>query len=253
MDLLARSGPPLHESPARRPSPQPAVEPVGCDRGQQRRLNRSHAVVPCLVSDPVQPKGRDGVLPGVSTTAPAIENLIQRLSRDVDSAFDEFVAEYRDIVFTAALRLSNQPADAEDIAAEAFLRAYAALRGYHPDRIRQLQLRPWLITIVLNLWRNQLRSAGRRPAQVGIDAAGQPTAAGAGPEEHSQQRDQRRQLAGLLSQLSDRQRAAVVLRHVVGLGLAEVAQILGCPEGTAKSHVSRGLRRLRALSQEGSS
>ena len=47
--------------------------------------------------------------------------------------------------------------------------------------------------------------------------------------------------------LSPTQRAAVVLRHIAGLSYAEVAAALGCPEGTAKSHVSRGLNRLRTL------
>jgi Sigma-70, region 4 len=47
--------------------------------------------------------------------------------------------------------------------------------------------------------------------------------------------------------LPDRQRVAVVLRHVADLPIAEVASVLGCPPGTAKSHMSRGLRRLREL------
>jgi RNA polymerase sigma factor (sigma-70 family) len=193
----------------------------------------------------------------VSTTAPAIENMLERLSQDIDGTFDDLVTEYQHTVFTTALRLSVQAADAEDIAAETFLRAYAALRNYPRERILQLQLRPWLITIVLNLWRNQLRSASRRLAQVGFDAAVQPTATAAGPEEHSQRREDQRQLADLLSRLPDKQRVAVLLRHVAGLSIGEVAQVLGCPEGTAKSHVSRGLSRLRtlttAVSQEGSS
>ena len=54
-------------------------------------------------------------------------------------------------------------------------------------------------------------------------------------------------LGALLAELSDAQRTAVVLRHVVGLSYAEVAVAMGCPEGTAKSHVSRGLQRLRAV------
>src|SRR6185312_6305842 len=56
-----------------------------------------------------------------------------------------------------------------------------------------------------------------------------------------------RELAALLDLLPDRQRVAVVLRHVADLPIAEVASVLGCPPGTAKSHVSCGLRRLREL------
>jgi RNA polymerase sigma-70 factor (ECF subfamily) len=54
-------------------------------------------------------------------------------------------------------------------------------------------------------------------------------------------------VAGLLTELPDTQRLAVVLRHVVDFPYAEIATVLGCPEGTAKSHVFRGLQRLRAL------
>ena len=56
--------------------------------------------------------------------------------------------------------------------------------------------------------------------------------------------------ARLLGRLPEAQRTAVVLRHVEGVPTSEIAEILGCPEGTAKSHVSRGLRRLRALLAE---
>jgi RNA polymerase sigma-70 factor (ECF subfamily) len=51
----------------------------------------------------------------------------------------------------------------------------------------------------------------------------------------------------MLTELPANQRIAVVLRHVVGLPIIEVAAAMGCPEGTAKSHVSRGLQRLREI------
>jgi RNA polymerase sigma-70 factor (ECF subfamily) len=54
-------------------------------------------------------------------------------------------------------------------------------------------------------------------------------------------------MSGLLAELPETQRLAVVLRHVLDLPYAEIAAVLGCPEGTAKSHVSRGLQRLRTL------
>ena len=71
-----------------------------------------------------------------------------------------------------------------------------------------------------------------------------------GPEDQAQRHDGQARLGGLLTELPDTQRTAVVLRHVVGLPYAELAAVLGCPEGTAKSHVSRGLDRLRALLPE---
>jgi RNA polymerase sigma factor (sigma-70 family) len=177
------------------------------------------------------------------------DDLPLRLSRDLEEAFPDVVAAYQQAVFTTALRMSGRREDAADASAEAFLRAYAALRGYPPERIGQLQLRPWLLTIVLNLVRNEARAAVRRPAQVGLDGAGHADGR-EGPEEQAQRHDGQARLGCLLTELPDTQRTAVVLRHVVGLPYAELASVMGCPEGTAKSHVARGLQRLRALIPE---
>src|SRR5213078_2149897 len=106
--------------------------------------------------------------------------LTVRLSRDVDTAFPDLVSSYRQAVYTTALRMSGRQVDAADLAAEAFLRAYQALRGYPPERIRELKLRPWLITIALNLWRNQARAASRRPAHVPLESSPEPRAGSGG-------------------------------------------------------------------------
>jgi RNA polymerase sigma-70 factor (ECF subfamily) len=178
------------------------------------------------------------------------DDLARRLGDDVEEAFPEVVAAYQHAVFTTALRVSGCQEDAADIAAEAFLRAYAALRGYPPARRAQVQLRPWLLTIVLNLLRNEARAAGRRPAQVGLEPWAPLADGRESPEEHAQRHDGQWRLGAALSELPDAQRTAVVLRHVVGLPYAEMAEVMGCPQGTAKSHVARGLDRLRTLVPE---
>ena len=134
---------------------------------------------------------------------------------DLDSGFAEVVRAYERIVYTVALRL-----------------------------------RPWLLTIVRNTARNRARDARRRPAPPPSGERGEEAAGGSSVEEQVEQNEAQRRLGALLAQLPDVQRLAVVLRHVVGLPTAEVAEVLGCPEGTAKSHVSRGLRRLRVLALE---
>lgn len=178
------------------------------------------------------------------------DDLPQRLSEDLEAAFPDVVAQYQHALFTTALRMSGRPEDAADIAAEAFLRAYTALRGYSPDRIGQLQLRAWLLTIVLNLLRNHARAASRRPPLVGPESWVLVGDGREGPEEHAQRHDGQARLGALLTGLAEPQRTAVVLRHVVGLPYVELAAVMGCPEGTAKSHVARGLRRLRAMIPE---
>lgn len=173
-------------------------------------------------------------------------SLTEAAATDVEAAFGAIVTTYAPAVYTTARRISAQPVDAEDLAAETFVRAYAALSGYAPDRIRALRLRPWLLTITLNLWRNGLRQASRRPALVPLDPGTPPPDAAAGPEQAALANEGAERLGYLLACLPERQRVAVVLRHVVGLPYADIAEVLGCKEGTAKSDVSRGLAALRA-------
>ncbi len=176
-------------------------------------------------------------------------SLASRLAQDLDDVFAEVVTTYEPAVYTAALRLCDRVSDAEDLTAETFLRAYAGLRGYSRSRIAELQLRPWLLTICLNQWRNHLRTSARRPRVVAATslACAEPLSEAESPEARVQRVADGDRLAAALRALPTKQRVAVVLRHVVGLTYAETADVLACPEGTAKSHVSRGLDRLRTL------
>ncbi|GHE15595.1 hypothetical protein GCM10010339_90760 [Streptomyces alanosinicus] len=68
-----------------------------------------------------------------------------------------------------------------------------------------------------------------------------------GPEEFASHADDRRRLIAALAELSEKHRISVVLRHVVGMSYAEVAEVQGCPVGTAKAQVSRAVGELRQL------
>lgn len=164
-----------------------------------------------------------------------------------DEQFAGVVREHRDLVYSVARSFVATPADAEDLAAETFLRAYRALCGYDAERVAALAARPWLLAILRNTARNRARDAARRPApppsfEPADDASAEP-----GPAERAEGAEQQRRLGAALRELPEVQRTAVALRHVQGLPTAEVAQVLGCAEGTAKSHVSRGLARLRTI------
>ena len=171
-----------------------------------------------------------------------MEKLQQVLATDLDKAFPRLVDEFQDGLFSGVRRLVPQAADAEDICAEAFLRAYRSLRDMEPERVRSLELAPWLWTIALNLSRNAARRRARKP-WVRLDPAfGGPTAPS--PETEVVGADN---LAGLVDELPAAQRTAVVLRTVAGLSYREIATATGRPEGSVKSDVSRGLDRLRQL------
>jgi RNA polymerase sigma factor (sigma-70 family) len=173
-----------------------------------------------------------------------MDDLAHRLAADLDGAFPDLVRALQDPVFSGVLRLTRDRADAEEITQEAFVRAYGALERYPAEQVRGLALRPWLWTIALNLCRNRARSRRRRPAEVALgDHDGRAT--GSTEDEAIAAADHawRRRLETLAEPV----RAAVVLRHVVGLGYDEIAAALDRPTGTVKSDVHRGIERLRTL------
>jgi RNA polymerase sigma-70 factor (ECF subfamily) len=175
--------------------------------------------------------------------------LAQRLASDLDGAFEALVRAHVDRCHAIALRLTGNPHDAEEIVQDALVRAYRALGGYEPQRIRDLRLRPWLTTIVLNLCRNRARSrpAPAAPLAPLVDAGREPPAGpDADPLGAVVALDARDALAAHLAALPDRYRVPIVLRHVDDLSYAELAAVLGRPEGTLKAQVHRGLALLRA-------
>jgi len=171
------------------------------------------------------------------------------LAADRDAAFPHVVRALIDGVYSGALRMTGSRADAEDVAQEAFLRAYRALGGYSPERIRELRLREWVWAIAANLCRNRERSRRRRPQEALPSQAALADPA-PGPEDRALAAAGGEALAAHLARLPWAQRAAVVLRHVTGLSYAEVAVALGRPIGTVKADVHRGLQRLRSLLEE---
>jgi RNA polymerase sigma factor (sigma-70 family) len=173
-----------------------------------------------------------------------MDDLPARLATDLEDCFGDFVREHQDLVFGVALRVVADRGSAEDVAQEAFVRAYRALKRYPEDRIKELRTRPWLARITLNLARTQVRN---RRHDDELDSVVETVAAhGETPSQLAERRDERRMWARLLSALPDRYRLAVALRHVEGLSYEELSATLDRPLGSVKSDVHRGVALLRA-------
>ena len=181
------------------------------------------------------------------------DRLAADLARDLDGAFDSLVLAHQDRLYTIALRMLGDPRDAEEAAQDALVRAYRALTTYDAARIRELRVRGWLTTIVLNLCRTRgLRRAGRGAPPISIDGDMTPTAEPSAPRketppEVAERHAERERWGARLAELPPVYRAAVVLRHVDGLSYPEAAAALGRPEGTVKAQVHRGIALLRTL------
>jgi RNA polymerase sigma-70 factor, ECF subfamily len=168
-----------------------------------------------------------------------------RLAHDLDGSFPQFLAHHQDLVFGIALRSTGRPADAEELAQDAFVRAYHALARYDAERINDLRLRGWLATIVSNLGRNRARRRQVSTATLAAVPGNAQIDVGPRPEQVAERRETARLWSRRLAALPPRYRRAVELRHISGLSYPELATALDRPVGTVKSDVHRGVKLLR--------
>ena len=181
--------------------------------------------------DPLRPS--DGAM---EDSAPDEEALVRRAQAGDQAAFRALVARHRDRAYALALRLTGSGADAEEVAQDAFVRAWRALPAFRGEA----KFGTWLHRIVARLAldrRVQLVTRSKREAPES-DA---PEAAA--PESSGDENE--RVLALLLAELPERARAAVVLYYYEDRSVSEVARILGVPEGTVKTLLSRARVSLR--------
>jgi RNA polymerase sigma factor (sigma-70 family) len=172
-----------------------------------------------------------------------VTTLGEALAADVDAGFATLVDATQDRVYALALSLTRSDADAQDVAQDAFVRAYRALRTYDARRIKSINYRPWLATIALNVWRNRLRGARREGGPLEREPAADPRDS---PSARVERAESAARLRELLHELPERYRVAVAMRHVYGVPYAEAARSLGMPIGTLKANVHRGTRMLKA-------
>lgn len=153
----------------------------------------------------------------------------------------ELIAEYFERIRRAALVLTGNPWDADDLAQEVFLIVAEA-----PDRFRgESKLFTWLYGVLLNLYRKQRRRAGmhQRKLQELQDQQTVDTAPAA--EAAVEAEEWKRSLWAQVAELPDRQREVLVLRFSEGLQYDEIAEVVRCPIGTVKSRIYYGLSALR--------
>jgi RNA polymerase sigma-70 factor (ECF subfamily) len=183
--------------------------------------------------------------------------LVRRCRDGSEAAYAELVRSHRPRLYLLAYRLTGDRETAEDVVQETFLAAFRSIEKVDP----RPSLSPWLNTIVL---RTAGRAASRARSRAGssLDQASFDPVAGfaaahgfgetlmdidpaADPYAAAEAAELRRDLAAALVELPFKYRAAVVLRHVIGLDYAEAARELDLPLNTFKSHLLRGTRLLR--------
>ena len=164
------------------------------------------------------------------------------LAADVPLNFERFVTTYQDRIYAFAVSLTKNRSAAQEIAQDAFVRAYNALLTYDAQRIRSLSLRAWMYQITLNLTRNSRRR--KTFETVALDDA-KHIASGRRVDHDVEQAELAGVVRDAVEQLPAAFRVAVVLRHLDDLSYDEIAVITAQPVGTIKSNVHRGLAMLR--------
>lgn len=164
--------------------------------------------------------------------------LVTRALEGDAEAFGGLVERYAGTARRVARAILGEPEDADDAAQEAFLTAWRKLEQYDPGR----PFGPWFLRIVANTARDLRRA--RRVRETHPLGPGQASAE-ASPAEEADRSLVRARIDEALARLPERQRLAVVMFDVEGYPHADIADILGIPDGTVRSLVFHGRRTLR--------
>ena len=171
------------------------------------------------------------------------QQLVERVQRGEKAAFDLLVSKYQRKIFRLLSRLIRDQAEVEDVAQEAFIKAYRALPNFRGDSA----FYTWLYRIAINTAKNHLVSQGRRaPTTTEADIEEAETF-----DDGDHLRDLNTPDSMLLSkqvaeavnraieQLPEDLRTAIVLREIEGLSYEEIAESMNCPIGTVRSRIFR--------------
>jgi RNA polymerase sigma-70 factor (ECF subfamily) len=170
------------------------------------------------------------------------QQLVERVQAGDKAAFDLLVRKYQHRVLKLVGRFVPDAAEAEDVAQEAFLKAYRALASFRGDSA----FYTWLYRIAINTAKNALVSNRRRPVDFDLDLQDPEQydrharlKEGDTPEGVLLTEEIRNVVERAMEQLPEDLRTAIVLRELEGLSYEEIAEAMDCPVGTVRSRIFR--------------
>ncbi|HHQ14921.1 MAG TPA: RNA polymerase sigma factor RpoE [Chromatiales bacterium] len=170
------------------------------------------------------------------------QRLVERVQQGDKRAFDLLVLKYQHKIVKLVMRYVRDPAEAQDVTQEAFLKAYRALPRFRGDSA----FYTWLYRIAINTAKNYLVSMSRRPLDYDLDLQAPEQYAvnarlrdDATPDRVIQRDELREAVESTIAGLPDELRTAISLREIDGLSYEEIAQAMECPVGTVRSRIFR--------------
>ena len=185
------------------------------------------------------------------------QQLVERVQKGDKRAFDLLVIKYQHKVMAVISRLIRDPAEAQDVAQEAFIKAYRALPGFRGDSA----FYTWIYRIAINTAKNYLVARNRRPPASDLDVEDAEFYPGNDaihemntPERNLLRDELQATIEQAFQDLPADLRTAVTLRELEGLSYEEIAEVMECPVGTVRSRIFRAReaidKRIKPLVEE---
>ena len=170
------------------------------------------------------------------------QQLVQRVQKGDKRAFDLLVLKYQHKVMSLVSRYIRDHSEVQDIAQEAFIKAYRALPNFRGDS----QFYTWLYRIAVNTAKNYLVTQGRRPPaqDMAVDDAENIGPAGylsdiAAPDTLLARDELKTVVFDAIEKLPDELRTAITLREMDGMSYEDIGEVMQCPIGTVRSRIFR--------------
>lgn len=174
--------------------------------------------------------------------------IIKEVLNGNTESFARIIDKYKDDVFTLAVRMTGDTAEAEDISQETFIKAYKKLKSFNP----RWKFKNWLYTIATNLARDKLRKKKfafssldhMTTTEEGEELSQEPSNDSYDPKNILIEKEQKERIIRAVNSLPEKYHRVIVLRYMENLSYEEISQIMKCPLGTVKTLLFRAQKML---------